>query len=139
MGNYITSALLTERVGSNLLGQLVNDTNNSTSIIANIIAEAEGEVDGFLSVAYTTPVNSNGLLESLTLDIAERILYKRSSFPAIPEKIKDSYERATGILEKIATGRMALPTTAAAASATGGMTLFDGDEDKYTDDDMAGF
>lgn len=141
MGNYITSALLTERVGSTLLDQLINITDSTAkaAAIASVIKEAEGEVDGYLSVVYSTPVPSNGLIESLCLDIAERILYKRSSFPSIPEKIKDSYERASSLLEKVATGKMAIPATGMETSDAGGPMLFEGDDDIYTEEDMQGF
>jgi phage gp36-like protein len=107
--------------------------------IANIIERAEGVVDGYLAVVYSTPVPANPMVEELAMVVAERELYKRSSFPSIPEKIKDSYEDALELLKDIATGKMAIPVAGTATSSAGGVMEFEGDDDKYTDDDMAGF
>lgn len=136
MGNYITSALLEERVGSTLLGQLVNITDSTAkaAAIANIIERAEGLVDGYMAKVYTVPVSANALVEEWALRAAEYELYKRSAWDEIPPKIKDSYDETIASLKDVAAGKLALPSTTATSSDSSGGLEFDSDDSLYGED-----
>jgi phage gp36-like protein len=120
MGNYITSALLEERIGTTLFGQLINITDSSAkaAAIANIIERSEAVVDGYLGVVYSVPVSANALVEEWAMRLAEYEAYKRSPWEDVPTKIKDSYDDAIEQLKDVAAGRMSLPITVTASDGS---------------------
>lgn len=134
MGNYISAALLEERIGSTLYGQLVNITDGTakTAFINNCIERAESMVDGYLSTSYTVPVPSNPMVEEIALSIAERELYKRTDFPELPEKIKDNYKDAVSALKDLSSGKARLPITGATVSEGGATFVIESDESAYS-------
>ena len=140
MGSYVTISTLTSRVGSTLYGQLLGVTGGDATTLGNaIIDRAEGRVNGYLAAKYVVPVTGNGMVEELTMCLAEYELYKRGDWPEVPPKIKDSYNEAVKELQLIAKGDLALPITDAVASDAGGYPEIEGDESEYTADKMAGY
>lgn len=120
MGNYITEAMLEARVGENLLAKFVQQPSGSTAYsaaVTDVIERAEGHVDAYLSERFTVPVTSTGLMEELSLSLAEWELYRRGQNP-VPQKIKDSYDYAIETLKAIRDGTMG--TGAATTPASSG-------------------
>jgi phage gp36-like protein len=140
MGNYITTALLTERVGSSLFDQLINVTDSTakSALIANIIERAEAIVDGYLGSVCAVPVTGNALVEEWALRIAEYETYKRSTWDETPEKIRESYVEALEQLKDVVSGKMSLPVTTAATGAAD-MPEIEIEETRYATDYMIGF
>lgn len=134
MGNYITAALLEERIGSTLYGQLVNisDGTAKAAFIANCIERAEAMVDSYLASKYIVPVAANAMVEEIALTIAERELYKRTDFPDIPDKIKDNYKDALSTLKDLSTGKALMPVTGVSVSAGGAAYVVESDESEYS-------
>jgi phage gp36-like protein len=140
MGNYITTALLTERIGSALFDQLINTSSPTAkaALIDNIIERAEAVVDGYLGTVCAVPVTGNALVEEWALRIAEYETYKRSTWDETPEKIRESYVEALDQLKDVVSGRMSLPVTTVSAGSAD-MPEIEIEDTRYATEDMAGF
>ena len=121
MGNYITEALLEARVGENMLAKMVQQPSGSTAYsaaVTDVIERAEGQVDAYLSERFTVPVTSTGLMEEVSLSIAEWELYRRGQ-GNVPMKVKDSYDYAITTLKAIRDGEMGTGASTTPSSSGG--------------------
>lgn len=100
--NYISVSLLENRVGSARLSNLCS----SSAVVEEIVARAEGIVDGYASVLYATPLTPTPAVREWVLSIAEYELYRRGPGSAVPGKIADSYRTALEQLAGLSAGRM---------------------------------
>lgn len=141
MGNYITEALLEERLTTAKLTQLCRGLTGAakTAMIANVIERAEAVVDGYAASKYTVPVTANSLCEEWALVISEYELYKRGSSAEIPEKIKDSYKDVMAQLKDLAAGKLMLPVATSAKGSNGGSIAIRSDAPLYPDSAMSGY
>lgn len=107
-----------------------------TALIAEIIAQVEAVVDGYLSAEYTTPVTVNDLVVGWCLSIAEYELYKRGLGGDVPAKIRKGYEDAIAQLKDVSKGVMALPPVAAPspANAAGNSISMTANESVFDED-----
>ncbi len=106
MGNYITTANLEDRIVTARLAGFVPETGaDRTRILGDIITRAEARIDGYLGVRYQTPVSASGFVQDMALSIAEYEVYRRGNSPAVPEKIRKTYEDVLKDLRDIADGR----------------------------------
>lgn len=113
MGNYITEAILEERMTESRLSSLCKVIGTAkTTLIENVIARAESLIDAYAAERYEIPLPTNELTEEWALNIAEYELYKRGSSNDVPQKIKDSYEDALQLLSEMATGKLNIPSAA---------------------------
>jgi len=111
MGNYITETLLEERITKSRLDSLCKVTGSEqATLLSNLIARAEAMVDAYLSTRFKIPVPENALTEEISLAVAEYELYKRGIGGSVPEKIKNSYEKALTLLQNIASGSINIPS-----------------------------
>ena len=138
---YITAALLEERIGSTLYGQLINqsDSQKATTLINNIINRACGRLDMYLANRYTVPLQTvTGAIEDYTLTFAEYELYSRTDWPDIPEKLQKKYDNMLKELDKIASGELSIPI---AAEEEKGTAIFNIESDTliYSSDNMLGY
>lgn len=120
--DYITIETLTKRVGENTLLQLLSEIPEAehTAYLESVISRAESRVNGSASVRYAIPLPADDdQVEEWTLAIAENELYKRSSWPEIPEKIKDGFKQAVADLDKLATGKINIPAALNPKAAPG--------------------
>lgn len=92
--------------------QLTDDADTGAvdeAVIAQAIADAETEIDGYLAARYPLPLPDGtglGLLKTLAKDIAIYRLYLRRMGP--PEYRADQYKAAIKTLGKIAEKKMGL-------------------------------
>jgi len=110
--NYISVSLLENRVGSARLNNLCS----GSAVLEEIIARAEGIVDGYASVRYATPLVPTPAVREWVLSIAEYELYRRGPGSAVPGKIADSYKTALEQLAALSEGRMGTGAVLAAGS-----------------------
>ena len=108
MGNYITSDILEQRIGSTRLSSLAGDS--PSALLSAVIARAESTVDGYAATRYATPLASNDLIVEWTLCIAEYEIYKRGPGESVPTKIKDSFNSALSQLKSLAAGELQIPS-----------------------------
>ena len=103
MGNYASQTELQNHVGTVDLARLTADSGSTpnATIVAQEIDLAEGEVDGYLSTRYTTPINLAATpdltdwLKQLTLKIAAwRCWHRRNvKIPSVELDYKDAIEQ----------------------------------------------
>jgi phage gp36-like protein len=111
---YATQADLETRFGIEEILQLSDRANlgvADVSVIAAALADADNEIDGYVGVAYTLPLDGTPpILLRLACDMARFFLYKdRAS-----DQIRQSYEDAVDRLKRIANGTLKLPVPDAA-------------------------
>lgn len=139
MGNYITSAILEERVTSAKLASLCIVTGDSkTALIGSIIARAEALVDSYAATRHATPLPGGELVREWTLRIAEYELYKRGPGEGVPEKIRDSYKDAISQLKSLSAGEIEVPSSAPASPSGASFAISSRDE-LFDSSSMGGF
>jgi phage gp36-like protein len=137
MPNYTTVDMLKERVGSTLFTSLAGADPGGSSLALMILGRAEGKVDGYLAGRYKVPVDPNGLVEDISLTLAEWELYRRSDWGSIPEKLDEARKEAMEMLREMADGKLSLPDATAMGSENDGDIEVFSDEGEYTD--MGGY
>lgn len=110
MGNYIDKTNIVEQLPEAYLIQLTDDEGHGIVNDARVdaaIADAEGEVDGYLGTRYATPLSPvPGVIKKFTVDIALYNLYNRSD--TMPPERKDRYEAAIKFLLNVSRGLVSL-------------------------------
>lgn len=126
----ITNNDIEERVDNATLLQLADDDGNGvadTGIVDEARLAAEGEVNSRLATRYQTPIDLVAhpdladLLASFALDLAEYRLRLRR--PPVSEDARRRYDHAVDWLDKVADGRIQLPSSAPVAPRGLGATV----------------
>lgn len=109
MGNYVIREHVIARLGSDVVGNLTLPSMPITldEYFDFMIENTEEFIDGYLRIAYTTPIvsdASNGFLRELTLDFIEYEIWKRAVGDDVPTKYKVTMERAMKVLTDITEG-----------------------------------
>ena len=107
--------------------------------VAEAIASADAEIDGYCAVRYTVPfTTAPALIKKCSVDIAVYNLYSRT-METIPDTRAARYKDALRILERIADGIIELPPDTTAAGDTGGVSSITAGDRLFTRDTMKGF
>ncbi len=125
---YITTTLLSERLGTTLYARLtdrVNGTTPDANVAQQIVDAAEAEANSYLARRYATPVDLAAhaelaaVLASRVLDLAEYAAWKSSPFTSDPpQRVHLLYAAALEWLEAVAAGRLVLPAATPPAGPT---------------------
>ena len=127
---YITNADIQERLGNATYVQLTDDDGDGSAdvgVVNEARLAAEGEVNSHLARRYLVPINLithadlANLLASITLDLAEHRL--RARRPPVSEDARLRQSQALDWLQRVADGRIDLPSTTPIASNTTRGTL----------------
>jgi phage gp36-like protein len=140
--SYATKADLSpRRVSAAELVQLTDDTNSGSTndqVITDVLTEASGLIDSYCRNRYTVPLQQSDQVKGLCLTIAEYLLYLRRK--RVKEDVRRSYEDALGFLKDVAAGKAGLDQPAAATPQSGGGSVQVTEiEEKFSDDNLAGF
>lgn len=147
---YITTTQLEARLGTPLYSRLtdrVAGASADAAVAAQIVDEAEAVANSYLARRYVTPIDLSerpevsNVLEARVLDLAEYGAWKGSPFVGeIPGRVWSCYSSALQWFERIATGEIPLPASAAPASrnAAGGEVYFDSNERRFTATELDG-
>lgn len=145
---YISSDDLKIPIGGNTAfieaADLDGDGAVDPTVVTQVIARAQGIVDGFLGSRYAVPLASpSDLVKNITLDIARWFLYSNRGMGDL-ELARRNYHDALSLLKDIAAGRMQIgvamkPTGSETVTAGGIITpaTFD-DGGPFWDDDWRG-
>lgn len=105
---YCTQADLIERFGAAEITQLSDRAGLGTldsAVIDGAIADADAEIDGYLSGRYALPLaNAPAVMSRLACDISRYYLFGHD----VTDLVKERYDQAIGYLVKIATGAIGL-------------------------------
>lgn len=112
---YATKADLEIRFGCDEIASLTDrnrDEEADDDVVAEALADATEEIDGYLANIYTLPLATvPGLIVRLACDVARYRLWK----DAASEYVRWGYEDAISTLGRIASGKMRLPIAVSAA------------------------
>jgi len=137
---YATQADMTSRFDEKEIVELTDRSNVgqlNVPVLANKLADADAEINGYLQGRYTLPLSSvPEVLVRLACDIARYHLYDNR----VTESVRDRYKDAIAYLKLVAAGTVQLGvdaggTTQAAASGP----EFDKPVRLFTLDTLAGF
>lgn len=121
MGTYLTEEGLLRGIPEHLLTQLTDDLEAGVpdaALLAEVIADAEAEVDAYVSQVRPLPLPTvPRFLGLLALDVALYRLFGRRQIA--DEAVADRYKAAVRSLEKIAKGEIQLGVPAPAAEQPG--------------------
>lgn len=110
MATYASLANLSNRLGSQVLSDL---TGGNETLQAEMLDEAQSEIDSHLAPQTTTPVNITThavivpLLRAITLDIAAHKIHALKG--AVPAGVRQLYEDRIKWLEGVRDGKIRLP------------------------------
>jgi phage gp36-like protein len=127
MPNYTTTTKLKARFEDDEAVAALTDTLDQTgapdeTVLAEVINDAEGEIDSYLAPRYLIPVDvaSHTVLanrmNSLALDIAVVNLLERGD--QVSEAQQRRRDRATTYLEKLSKGELLLPSATTLTTTT---------------------
>ena len=119
---YIVQSDLETRVGTARLGQLTAETGSTpdATAVAEIMASAEGEVNGYLARRHAVPVDLSAhpdlaaTLKGYCLDIAAYRAFSRR--PPVAEDVSKARGNAIEWLKAVSEGKIVLPAAATPAS-----------------------
>lgn len=129
---YCTRADLDARFGADAVDQLIYDAATgapSAARLAQAIADADAEIDGYLAVRYTLPLPTvPTVLARIACDVVRHRLMRDQA----SEEVRRRYEDARRMLEGIAAGRVSLglpgtatpPVPSLASVSTGAARVF---------------
>lgn len=113
---YATQQNLIDRFGQTEIAQLTDRTNGTTidaTVVAKALADADAEINGYLSARYTLPLSPvPTILERLACDIARYYLFE----DRVTEQVTARYDAAVKLLTNVAKGVAALGVDAASAA-----------------------
>lgn len=113
---YATQADLVDRFGEAELAQLTDRDTGAVidaAVVARALADADAEIDGYLAARYALPLPTTpALLTRLASDIARYRLYDERT----TEAVRQRYQDATRMLDRIAAGTVALGSSAPEAT-----------------------
>lgn len=105
---YASQQNLIDRFGEDELIQLTDRANTgliNSTVVARALADADAEINGYLSTRYTLPLSPvPAVLEKLACDISRYQLFENS----VTEIVQERYENAVRFLKDVAAGRVTL-------------------------------
>lgn len=103
---YCTQSDLLKLIPEKELAQLTAETGDTpdAAVVAEAIAKADGEINGFMGRRYQTPLSPvPDLVRSLSVDMAIYHLHSRRSLA--PEVRRQKYEDAVKFLKAVSLGQ----------------------------------
>lgn len=118
---YLTVAQMKQRAGSSELAGLLNLSGDALDTeLDSIIEKAEGMVNGYLQVNYTTPLTGSAGLKMArdwTFHLANHDANARGRGTEVREVVKRLYENTMRELRDVQAGKMMIPDEVAAKEA----------------------
>lgn len=119
--SYITITDLRNRLGDGIYARLtdrVSGTTANASVAQQIVDEAEGLADSYLSLRFATPIDLTAhpeltdVLTSRVLDLAEYLAWRSSPFVSdLPERIRLLGDESPRWFASVSAGRLELPAS----------------------------
>ena len=102
-------------------GVPATDAAITASITAAALEEASGRVDSYCRARYVTPLQQSDDVKSLTLDIAQYLLFSRRRETRISDTVQQRFDQAIAFLKDISTAGASLDQPASVATPQGSM------------------
>lgn len=107
---YATQTDLLQRMTLKQLTELTTDDGDGpdpATIVAGVLAEASGKVDGYCRNKYATPLQASAEVTAITRDIAVYELFSRRP-QKMSETVRQRFEDAMKLLRDISNGNATL-------------------------------
>ncbi len=108
--SYCTLADILDQIDERALIQLTDDANVGVvdqGAVNKAIADADGEIDGYLGSRHTVPLNPiPAIINKHSVDISIYNIYSRRNSP--PEHRETRYKNSIRFLELVAAGKVTL-------------------------------
>jgi phage gp36-like protein len=95
-------------------GDPVADAATTASITSAALEEASGRVDSYCRSRYVTPLQQSDDVKSLTLDIAQYLIFSRRRTTKMTETVQQRFDQAIAFLKDISTAKASLDQPASA-------------------------
>ncbi len=111
------------------------------AVVADCIAKADAEIDGYLGVRYQVPLNPvPDLVRAVSVDLAVYNLHKRRPLLPMPETCRRSYEDRIAFLRAVVAGNATIGATAAKPPSVSQEVVEIGSGDRiFSRDSLKGF
>lgn len=117
---YATQQDMIDRFGNDELIQITDRTNTGAidaNVLAQALADADAEIDGYLGSRYSLPLTSvPKILTRLACDIARYDLYDAQA----TDQVKERYQNAREFLTAVSRGKITLGVSADVAVVSDG-------------------
>jgi phage gp36-like protein len=100
-------------------GNPTTDAATTASITSAALEEASGRVDSYCRARYVTPLQQSDDVKSLTLDIAQYLLFSRRRTTKITETVQQRFDQAIAFLKDISTAKASLDQPATSQTPQG--------------------
>jgi phage gp36-like protein len=95
-----------------------NEVEPDAAVVADCIAKADAEIDGYLGIRYQVPLSPvPDLVKAISVDLAIYNLHKRRPLMPMPETCRQSYADRIGFLKGVVAGNATVGATATAPAA----------------------
>ncbi len=137
---YATQQNLIDRFGQQEITELTDRQNAGaidSAVVAKAVADADGEINGYLSSRYTLPLDPvPTVLERIACEIARYYLYE----DRVTEQVKRRYDDAIKFLKGVSSGAVALGVDANSESPSSiGGPQSDAPDRVFTQDTLSDF
>lgn len=138
MADYLPTATFEDAIGVDLCRELTGLSGTAlTTEEERLILQAEAFVNGYLEPVQTVPVTGTEavrILAKLTHSVAQYYLYQKTRGSEIQTKVRQEYDDAVKLLERISAGKFILPGSTdtrqgSSFEVTSDDARFDWDED----------
>ena len=124
---YCTQSDIEKQIPEDTLIELTDDDAvgaGDTDNLDRAIADADEEIDAFVSMQYSMPFTSTpALIRKMSVDLAICNLYARRPHLDLPESRKDRCNADRRLLEQIAKGKLKLDVPDPSKDADGGVEV----------------
>jgi phage gp36-like protein len=123
-------------------GNPVTDAATTASITSAALEEASGRVESYCRARYVTPLQQSDDVKSLTLDIAQYLLFSRRRTTKMSETVQQRFDQAIAFLKDISKAVASLdqPATAAPQTSMAGPQISEKDRHlRFNDRNIEGF
>ena len=132
--SYCTQTDIEKQISESELIELTDDAaagSVDTDIVDRAIADADEEIDAFVSMRYSLPFSSTpALVRLMSVDLSICNLYARRDHIELPATRKERCQRHRDRLEKIASGELKLDATDPSADADFGIETTSDKDDR---------
>lgn len=117
------------------------ETEPDAAVMADAIAKADAEIDGYLGIRYQVPLDPvPDLVKAISVDLAIYNLHKRRPLMQMPETCRMVYGDRISFLKAVVAGNATIGATAAAPSTVSQDVEEIGSSTRiFSDDSLKGF
>jgi phage gp36-like protein len=118
-----------------------NEAEPDAAVVADAIASADAEIDGYLGVKYQVPLSPvPDLVKAMSVDLAIYNLHKRRPLMQMPETVKMAYGDRIAFLKAVVAGHATIGETAAKPPAVSSDVAEIGSSTRvFSSDSLKGF